>query len=129
MTDGARSVFIIDDDLSVRRALERLLRADGHQVETFASARDFLDRGDCARASCLVLDVRMPGQSGLDLYEALVDGGYRVPAVFITGHADVPMAVRAMKSGAVDFLPKVFDDHTFLAAVRTAIARRATPAS
>lgn len=129
MTDGERAVFVIDDDLSVRRALDRLLRSAGYQVETFASARDFLDRGDCARAACLVLDVRMPGQSGLELYEALVSGGYRIPAVFITGHADVPMAVRAMKAGAVDFLPKVFDDDAFLAAVRTAVARGPIAAS
>lgn len=129
MTDVARAVFVIDDDLSVRRGLERLLRAAGYQVETFASARDFLDRADCARAACLVLDVRMPGQSGLELYEALVSGGYRIPAVFITGHADVPMAVRAMKTGAVDFLPKVFDEDTFLTAVRAAIARWPTATS
>jgi FixJ family two-component response regulator len=125
----ADSVFVVDDDASVRRGLERLLRAAGYQVATFASARDFLDRADCARAACLVLDVRMPGQSGLDLYETLVTGGYRIPAVFITGHADVPMAVRAMKLGAVDFLPKVFDDEAFLAAVRAAVGAPATPAS
>jgi FixJ family two-component response regulator len=127
LTAGERSVFIVDDDLSVRRALERLLRVAGYKVETFVSARDFLERGDCSRAACLVLDVRMPGQSGLELYEALVSGGYRIPAVFITGHADVSMAVLAMKTGAVDFLPKVFDDDTFLAAVRTAVAKGRPP--
>jgi FixJ family two-component response regulator len=127
--EETRAVFVVDDDPSVRRGLERLLRAAGHQVVTFASARDFLERADCARAACLVLDVRMPGQSGLDLYEALVEGGYRIPAVFITGHADPPMAVRAMSMGAVEFLPKVFDDESFLTAVGAAVARRppATP--
>jgi FixJ family two-component response regulator len=129
VSDHADSVFVVDDDASVRRGLERLLRAAGYQVATFASARDFLDRADCARAACLVLDVRMPGQSGLELYETLVTGGYRIPAVFITGHADVPMAVRAMKLGAVDFLPKVFDNEAFLAAVRAAVGRPPTPAS
>lgn len=129
MSEHADCVFVVDDDASVRRGLERLLRAAGYQVATFASARDFLDRADCARAACLVLDVRMPGQSGLDLYETLVTGGYRIPAVFITGHADVSMAVRAMKLGAVDFLPKVFDDEAFLAAVRAAVGAPPTPAS
>jgi two-component system response regulator FixJ len=120
----ANVVFLIDDDDSVRRALARLLRAAGYEVTTFASARDFLERADCQRAACLVLDIRMPGQSGLDLYESLVNGGYRIPTIFITGHADVPTALRAMKLGAVDFLPKVFDDEAFLSAVRAAVALR-----
>lgn len=124
MIEAAGAVFVVDDDSSVRRALERLLRSAGYHVATFTSARDFLERADCRRAACLVLDVRMPGQSGLDLYEALVNGGYRIPAVFITGHADAPMAVRAMRIGAVELLPKVFDDEMFLAAVRAAVAKR-----
>ena len=123
MIEREATVFVIDDDLSVRRGLERLLRSAGHRVETFASSREFLERAECDRAACLVLDVRMPGQSGLDLYEALVIGGYDIPAVFITGHGDIPMAVRAMKVGAVDFLSKPFDDHEFLDAVRRAIAK------
>ena len=115
-------VLVVDDDASVRRSLARLLRSAGYQVVTFESARDFLERADCAAAACLVLDVRMPGPSGLDLYEALVNGGYRIPAVFITGHGDASMALRAMRMGAVEFLPKVFDDEAFLMAIRNAIA-------
>ena len=122
MTAATGPVLLVDDDLSVRRGLERLLRSAGYRVVTFASARDFLERADCARAACLVLDIRMPGLSGLDLYEGLVNGGYRIPAVFITGHADTPMAVRAMSMGAVEFLPKVFDDERFLTAIQRAVA-------
>ena len=129
MTEATRAVFVVDDDVSVRRGLERLLRSAGYAVVTFASAREFLERADCARAGCLVLDVRMPGPSGLDLYEALINGGYRIPAVFITGHADGPMAHRAMSMGAVEFLPKVFDDETFLAVVATALATPLPPAA
>jgi FixJ family two-component response regulator len=124
VTEPRDRVLVVDDDHSVRRALERLLRAAGYHVVTFESARDFLERADCAQAACLILDVRMPGPSGLDLYEALVDGGYRIPAVFITGHADAPMVTRAMTLGAVELVPKVFDDETLLAAVARAIARR-----
>jgi FixJ family two-component response regulator len=128
--DGTQTVFVVEDDESVRRALERLLRTAGYRVTSFVSARDFLERADCAQAACLVLDIRMPGQSGLELYEALVEGGYRIPVVFITGHADPPLAARAIKLGAVDFLPKVFDDEVFLSAVGTAVAMRSsTPAS
>jgi FixJ family two-component response regulator len=126
---GASVIFLVDDDDSVRRALARLLRAAGYQVVAFASARDFLERADCQLAACLVLDIRMPGQSGLDLYESLVNDGYSIPTVFITGHADIPTAVRAMNLGAVDFLPKVFDDEAFLSAVRAAIARRSPTAA
>lgn len=121
MIEDAKVVFVVDDDHSVRRGLERLLRTAGYRVTTFVSARDFLERADCAQAACLVLDIRMPGQNGLDLYEALLDGGYRIPTVFITGHADLLMAARAMKLGAVDFLPKVFDDEALLTAVRAAV--------
>jgi FixJ family two-component response regulator len=126
---GPSVVFLVDDDDSVRRALARLLRAAGYEVTTFASARDFLARADCQLAACLVLDIRMPGQSGLDLHESLVNAGYRIPTVFITGHADSPTALRAMKLGAVDVLPKVFDDEAFLSAVRAAIARRSPTAA
>jgi FixJ family two-component response regulator len=123
MTASGAVVFVVDDDPSVRRALDRLLRASGHRVETFASARDVLERGDLAAAACLVLDVRMPGQSGLDFHRVLALGGHDVPIVFITGHGDVPMAVRAMKAGAVDFLTKPFEDEELLDAVRRAIQR------
>jgi two-component system, LuxR family, response regulator FixJ len=122
VSDHGVTVFVVDDDASVRRGLERLLRSVGYRVETFASAREFLERGRLEGAGCLVLDVRMPGQSGLELHEVLVAGGHDIPVVFITGHGDIPMAVRAMKSGAADFLAKPFDDEVLLDAVRQAIA-------
>ena len=124
MTEPRALVVVVDDDASVRRGLERLLRSAGYAVETFASARAFLDRGDYARASCLVLDVRMPGQSGLDLQNVLVTAGYDIPILFITGHGDVAMAVEAIKAGAVDFLAKPFDDDVFLEAVHRATTKR-----
>ena len=123
MTDGDALVFVIDDDPSVRRGLDRLLRAAGHRVESFASAPEFLDRAEHDGPRCLVLDVRMPGQSGLDLYERLVASGRDIPVIFITGHADVPMAVRAMKAGAVDFLSKPFEDSELLGAAAQALER------
>jgi len=123
VTEPRALVVVVDDDASVRRGLERLLRSAGYAVETFASARAFLDRGDYARASCLVLDVRMPGQSGLDLQEVLVTAGYDIPILFITGHGDVAMAVQAIKAGAVDFLAKPFDDGMFLEAVQQATTK------
>jgi FixJ family two-component response regulator len=124
VTEPRALVVVVDDDASVRRGLERLLRSAGYAVETFASARAFLDRGDYARASCLVLDVRMPGQSGLDLQNVLVTAGYDIPILFITGHGDVAMAVQAIKAGAVDFLAKPFDDDVFLEAVHQATTTR-----
>jgi FixJ family two-component response regulator len=127
MTDGPVTVFVVDDDPSVRRGLERLLRSAGSRAETFASAREFLQRGDPKLAGCLVLDVRMPGQGGLELHEVLVNGGHRLPVIFITGHGDLPTAARAMTAGAVDFLPKPFDDEALLEAVRHALARSAAP--
>jgi FixJ family two-component response regulator len=123
MTEPEATIFVVDDDPSVRRGLERLLRAAGHRVESFPSAREFLDRAEYDGPRCLVLDVRMPGQSGLDLHDRLVASGRDIPVIFITGHADVPMAVRAMKSGAVDFLPKPFDDSELLGAASQALER------
>lgn len=120
--EGQAPVVIVDDDASVRRGLQRLLRAAGYQVETCASAREFLQRGDYDRPACLVLDVRMPGQSGLELHDVLTAGGHDTPVIFITGHGDIPMAVRAMKAGA-DFLSKPFDEQTFLRAVGQAVAK------
>ena len=122
MTTPSGLVVLVDDDASVRRGLERLLRSAGYAVETFPSARAFLDRGEYDRASCLVLDVRMPGQSGLELQNLLVAAGHAIPIIFISGHGDIGMAVQAMKAGAVDFLAKPFDDDVFLAAVRQAMA-------
>ena len=121
MTNDGVIVAVIDDDPSVRRGLSRLFRSRGYRVETYASARGFLERGDYARLACLVLDVRMPGQGGLDLYEALTKRGECPPAVFITGHGDIPTVVRAMKAGAVDFLAKPFDDEELLDAVHQAL--------
>jgi len=121
------TVYVVDDDVSVRRGLERLLRAAGYRVATFSSAREFLDRPQTARPGCLILDIRMPGQNGLDLHEALATSGRDMPVIFITGNGDIPMAVRAMKAGAVDFLAKPFDDRELLDAVSSAIAASARP--
>jgi FixJ family two-component response regulator len=123
MTTDARTVMVVDDDPSVRRGLDRLLRSVGYRVEMFDSARDLLERGQFDRAGCLVLDVRMPGQTGIDLSEVLRAAGHAIPIVFITGHGDIPMAVRAIKDGAVDFLTKPFDDEVFLDAIQQAITR------
>jgi FixJ family two-component response regulator len=117
------TVFVVDDDLSVRRGLERLLRSAGYTVETFGSALDFLERGGVDDGGCLVLDIRMPGLSGFDLQQTLVARGSLLPIIFITGHGDIPMAVRAIKAGAADFLTKPFDDTALLAAVRQALSR------
>lgn len=116
-------VFVVDDDLSMREALSSLLRSVGLSVETFGSARDFLNykRPDCA--ACLVLDVRMPGLSGLDLQQELHKTGTDLPIIFITGHGDIPMAVRAMKAGAVEFLSKPFREEELLDAIRLALQR------
>lgn len=122
MIDKPR-VIVVDDDVSVRRGLERLLRSVGYEVELFASSRAFIERGEYERADCLVLDVRMPGPSGLDVQHLLVSAGHDLPIVFITGHGDIPMAVQAMSVGAIDFLVKPFDDVIFLNAVQRAVAK------
>jgi FixJ family two-component response regulator len=110
-------VFVVDDDLAVREALSSLIRSVGLNVETFASAQAFLQFQRPDAAACLVLDVRMPGLSGLELQRELSRSGHRIPIVFITGHGDIPMTVRAMKAGAVDFLPKPFRDQDLLDAI------------
>ncbi len=117
------TVFIVDDDDSVRRALQRLARSVGLNVETFGGAQEFINSYDSSRPGCLVLDVRMPGLSGLDLQEELKLRGFTIPIVFITGHGDVPMSVRAMKGGAVDFISKPFNDQTLLDAIQHAQAK------
>jgi len=114
-------VFVIDDDRSVREAIESLIRSVGLTVNTFASAQEFKASNRPNVPSCLVLDVRMPGLSGLDLQRELVDGGMRIPVIFITGHGDIPMSVRAMKAGAVEFLTKPFRDQDLLDAISAAI--------
>jgi FixJ family two-component response regulator len=123
MKPGAPIVFVVDDDLSVREALSSLLRSVGLQVETFASARDFLQHRRLDAPACLVLDVRMPGMSGLDLQRELGNAGERIPIIFITAHGDIPMSVSAMKAGAAEFLPKPFRDQDLLDAVRQAHER------
>jgi len=130
MTDNRSSitalqltVFIIDDDASVRTSLKRLLRSAGFEVETFATAELFLEREHYDGIGCLVLDVRMPGISGIDLQDELSKADYSMPIVFITGHGNIPMGVQAMKKGAVDFLAKPFDDEELLQAVREAIGK------
>lgn len=116
-------VFVVDDDPSVREALSSLIRSVGLRVETFASAQDFLHHQRPEAAACLVLDVRMPGMSGLDLQRELANAGERIPIIFITGHGDIPMTVFAMKAGAVEFLPKPFRDEDLLDAIRQALKR------
>jgi len=116
-------VFIVDDDASVRKSLERLVRSVGLRGETFASAPEFLHRAAADGPSCLVLDVRMPEVSGLALQERLAAAGHRIPIIFIPGHGDITMSVRAMKAGAVDFLPKPFNDQDLLETIQEAIAR------
>ena len=123
MREHEPTVVVVDDDASVRRGLARLLRSAGYRAETFASAREFLARGAGDSPACLVLDVRMPGLSGLDLHEVLVREGHAVPVVFITGHGDVPLAGRAVKADAVDFLAKPVDGHALLGAVARALAQ------
>ena len=117
------TVFVVDDDPSVRRAVGRLVRSAGFKVETFASAEEFLNRPPTSDpCRCLVLDVYMPLLTGLELQEVINRGDENIPIVFITGHGDVPMSVRAMRAGAVDFLQKPFDDQDLLDAIGRAIA-------
>jgi FixJ family two-component response regulator len=123
MTKAEPTVFIVDDDLSVRRSTERLIRAAGLKVQTFTSAREFLKNPRPEGPACLVLDVRMPGLSGMDLQRELTQSGINIPIIFITAHGDVPMTVRAMKAGAVEFLTKPFRSRTLLDAVLAAIER------
>jgi FixJ family two-component response regulator len=125
MTDAAAVVYVVDDDESVRRGLARVLRFAGFRVEAFASAEDFLAHYRAPAPGCLVLDVQMPGRSGLELQRLLGEGDIPLPVVFITGHGDIPMAVRAMRAGAVDFLPKPVLKDDLLAAVRRALASAA----
>jgi FixJ family two-component response regulator len=116
-------VFVVDDDPSVRKSLTRLIAAAGYVVEGFGSAREFLARAPVSGPCCLVLDIRMPGISGLDLQKTLAQAVHRIPVVFITGHGDVPMSVNAMKAGAVDFLTKPFDAEELLDAIQRAVDR------
>jgi FixJ family two-component response regulator len=123
MIEAAALVSIIDDDASVRKGLARLVRAAGYEVETFASAQEYLARPGPEDPCCLLLDVRMPGLSGLELQEALARTGRRVSIVFVSGHSDIPRSVKAMKGGAVDFLTKPVDDRALLGAIERAVAK------
>ena len=119
-------VFVIDDDPSIRDAIESLIRSVGMHVQTFASAHEFMTCTRPDAPACLVLDVRMPGLSGLDLQRDLLDADIRIPVIFITGHGDIPMSVRAMKAGAVEFLTKPFRDQDLLDAISQALERDRT---
>jgi RNA polymerase sigma factor (sigma-70 family) len=116
-------VFVIDDDESMRRALERLLRSVGLQVETFSAASEFVGRALPDRPACVILDLRLPGQSGLDVQESLARAGREIPIIFISGYADVPSSVRALKAGAFDFLQKPFSDQQLLDVIHEALER------
>ena len=121
MTQLTPMVFVVDDDDLVRQALTRLISSVGFRVEEFSSAQDFLRAVREDVPSCLVLDVRMPGLSGLDLQKELGRMGQCLPIIFLTGHGNIPMSVRALKDGAVDFLEKPFEDETLLQAIKKAI--------
>jgi FixJ family two-component response regulator len=123
MADPKPVVFVVDDDASVREALGSLIRSAGLRAETFASAQEFLVRPRAQVSSCLVLDVGLPGLSGLDLQKRMAEVNMEIPIVFITGHGDVPTSVRAMKAGAVEFLTKPFRDRDLLDAIQQAIER------
>ncbi len=120
---GDATVFVIDDEASVRKSVARLLTSAGHRVETFASAEEFLQRPHYDRSGCLILDVKMPGQSGLELQEALAKADYYLPVIFVSGRSDIPISVKAMKAGAVDFLTKPFHHTDLLKAVEVSLAK------
>jgi FixJ family two-component response regulator len=130
MTSVSSMVFVVDDDQSVREALSSLIRSIGLDVETYASAHEYLRRPPRQSPACLVLDVRMPGLSGLDLQRELAHQGREIPIIFVTAHGDIPMTVKAMKAGAAEFLSKPFRDQDLLDAICQALARdRASMAS
>jgi FixJ family two-component response regulator len=125
MSEIVRSstVFVVDDDEAGRASIARLLKAVGLRVETFGTAEEFLRRQSPDGPSCLILDLRLPVASGLDVQDSLIDAGVPIPIIFITGHGDIPTTVQAMKSGAVEFLTKPFDDQDLLNAIREALDR------
>ena len=123
MREAESIVFIIDDDPLYRRSSERLVRSVGFDVQSFETARDFMSSRRPNVPSCLILDVRLPGLSGLDLQRVLTEAGVHIPIIFVTGHGDIPMSVQAMKAGAVEFLTKPFRDQALLDAIRQAIER------
>jgi len=124
MTSSAeRTVFVIDDDPDIRAAMRRLLRTVGLRTELFATAQDFLQQRMPGGPSCLVLDMRLPGMSGLEVQRSLINAGMNIPVIFITAHGDIPMTVKAMKLGAVEFLTKPFRDQDLLDAIEQALQR------
>ena len=129
MTDAIPTVFVVDDDISVRESLELLIRCAGWQAETFPSAQEFLSRPRVLAPSCLVLDVGLPDLNGLDLQKRVAADRSDMPIIFITGYGDVPMTVQAMKAGAVEFLTKPFGDEVLLRAIRNALERSRTALS
>ena len=120
------TVFLVDDEVSVLRALSRLLRSAGLNVETFRSGQEFLQRYDANAAGCLVLDIAIPGLNGLELQQTLNFKGIELPIIFVTGHGDIPMSVQAMKRGALDFLTKPTNDEDLLSAIRAGLERDRT---
>ena len=126
MSSEGSHVFVVDDDVSVRESLKNLFRSVGLNVTAFATAREFLASKRPDAPGCLILDVRLPGLSGLDLQRQLGEAGIQIPVIFITGHGDIPMSVQAMKAGAAEFLTKPFRDQDLLDAVRQAIERDRT---
>jgi FixJ family two-component response regulator len=123
VTEADPVVFVVDDDVAMRRSLENLIRSVGLRVEAFASAQEFLRSNREDVPGCLVLDVRLPGLSGLDLQKRMAEADIEIPIIFITGHGDIPMTVQAMKAGAVEFLPKPFRDQELLDAIQQALER------
>jgi FixJ family two-component response regulator len=123
MTETDAMVFVVDDDASVRDSLKNLIRSVGLGAELFASAQEFLRSKRPDVPGCLVLDVRLPGLSGLDLQRRMAEAGLQIPIIFVTGHGDIPMTVRAMKAGAVEFLTKPFRDQDLLDAIQQALER------
>jgi len=128
LSPSEKTVFVVDDELSVRKSLTRLLRAAGYEVVAFASAREFLEHPADKTVGCLLLDVQMPELNGLDLQQALAEMDRSCPIVFITGHGDIPTSVRAMRAGAVDFLSKPFDETALFDAIGRALDRAGSEA-
>ena len=125
MPSDAQIVHVVDDDEAMRDSMAFLLRAENFQVQTYADAADFLDALPKIQAGCVVTDVRMPGMSGIELLQRLRELKVTVPVIVVSGHGDVPLAVEAMKTGALDFIEKPFDDEVFLRAIRMALSARA----
>ncbi len=123
MNPSNATVFVVDDDASVRTAVKRLIKSIGFKVETFNSAKAFLSHEPHDGPACLVLDVRMPGTSGIELQKRLTSADFQIPIIFISGHGNISMSVKTMKAGAVDFIEKPFEDQKLIDAIHTAIAK------